>query len=76
MALHPFLKSRCATSWSAHRSSTWTRPACARRGSPLANVVDIVVHDHWKPYYTMSGVLCNAHDLRELKALINIEKEE
>jgi transposase len=52
---------------------------CARRGSPLANVIGTVVHDHWKPYYTMPGVLhalCNAHHLRELKALIDIEKEE
>jgi transposase len=52
---------------------------CARRGSLLANVVGIVVHDHWKPYYTMEGVLhalCNAHHLRELKALVEIEKEE
>lgn len=52
---------------------------CAKRGSLLANVVGIVVHDHWKPYYTMPGVLhalCNAHHLRELKALVEIEKEE
>jgi len=52
---------------------------CARRGSLLANVVGIVVHDHWKPYYTMQAVLhalCNAHHLRELKALVEIEKEE
>ena len=38
-----------------------------------------MVHDHWKPYYTMTGVLhalCNAHHLRELKALIEIDKEE
>ena len=52
---------------------------CAKRGSLLANVVGIVVHDHWKPYYTMKGVLhalCNAHHLRELKALIEIEKED
>ena len=38
----------------------------------------ITVHDHWKPYFTMQGVthaLCNAHILRELKALIEIEKE-
>ncbi len=51
---------------------------CAKRGSLLANVVGIVVHDHWKPYYTIEGVLhalCNAHHLRELKALVEIEKE-
>jgi transposase len=50
----------------------------ARRGSLLAGVTGIVVHDHWKPYFTMQGVLhalCNAHHLRELKALIEIEKE-
>jgi len=52
---------------------------CAKRGELLANVVGIVVHDHWKPYYTMQGVLhalCNAHHLRELKALVEIEKED
>jgi hypothetical protein len=28
--------------------------SCLRkRGSLLANVVGIVVHDHWKPYYTV-----------------------
>jgi transposase len=50
----------------------------AKRGSLLAKVTGIVVHDHWKPYYTMTGVLhalCNAHHLRELKALVEIEKE-
>src|SRR4051794_26481725 len=42
-----------------------------RRGSLLSDVMGIVVHDHWKPYYTMEGVLhalCNAHHLRELQA--------
>jgi transposase len=51
----------------------------AKRGSLLANVVGIVVHDHWHPYYTLKGVLhalCNAHHLRELKALVDIEKED
>ena len=51
----------------------------AKRGSLLANVTGIVVHDHWKPYYTMPNVLhalCNAHHLRELTALIDIEKED
>jgi transposase len=50
-----------------------------RRGSLLAGVVGTIVHDHWKPYFTMQGVLhalCNAHHLRELKALIEIEKED
>jgi transposase len=55
---------------------------CAKRGSLLSDivgVVGVVVHDHWKPYYTMDGVrhaLCNAHHLRELKALVEIEKED
>ncbi len=51
----------------------------AKRGSLLANVVGVVVHDHWHPYYTLKGVLhalCNAHHLRELKALVEIEKED
>src|SRR3954471_11521295 len=50
-----------------------------KRGSLLANVTGMVVHDHWKPYYTMTGVLhalCNAHHLRELKALVEIEQED
>ena len=49
-----------------------------RRGSLLGGVGGIVVHDHWKPYFTMEGVrhaLCNAHHLRELQALIEIEKK-
>lgn len=55
---------------------------CAKRGALLTDivkVVGVVVHDHWKPYYTMEGVrhaLCNAHHLRELKALVEIEKED
>src|SRR3977135_2117389 len=51
----------------------------ARRGSLVASLTGIVVHDHWKPYYTLTGVLhalCNAHHLRELKALVEIEKED
>src|SRR3954464_3744504 len=50
-----------------------------RRGSLMEGVTGIVVHDHWKPYYTMEGVvhaLCNAHHLRELQALVEIEKED
>jgi len=56
----------------------------SKRGSLLCGVSGIVVHDpisfrHWKPYYTLEGVLhalCKAHHLRELQALIEIEKEE
>lgn len=49
-----------------------------RRGALLTDVIGIIVHDHWKPYFTMPGVihaLCNAHHLRELKALMEIEEE-
>jgi transposase len=49
-----------------------------KRGSLLEGLTGICVHDHWKPYYTLKGVLhalCNAHHLRELKALIEIERE-
>lgn len=38
----------------------------------------VIVHDHFRPYFRLNGVahaLCNAHHLRELKALIDIEKE-
>ena len=38
----------------------------------------VIVHDHFKPYFTLPDVehaLCNAHHLRELKALTEIEKE-
>jgi transposase len=69
------------TQWLHIASTVWltfyrTSP---KRGSLLANVIGLVVHDHWKPYYTMTGVLhalCNAHHLRELKALVEIEKED
>ena len=52
---------------------------CAQRGGVPEHVIGTVVHDHWKPYYRMPKVLhalCNAHHLRELKALIEIEKED
>lgn len=50
----------------------------AKRGALLADVAGVIAHDHWKPYFTMQGILhalCNAHHLRELKALMEIEKE-
>jgi len=49
-----------------------------KRGSLLQGFVGTVIHDHWKPYFTLKNAqhgLCNAHHLRELKALIEIEKE-
>src|ERR1700680_3526898 len=50
-----------------------------KRGDMPENLTGIAVHDHWKPYYTLTGILhalCNAHHLRELKALVEIEKED
>lgn len=49
-----------------------------KRGAMLTGVMGIIVHDFWTPYFTVEGVvhaLCNAHHLRELKALIDIEQE-
>ena len=49
------------------------------RGDVPRTMADgVIVHDHFKPYYTLRGpqhALCNAHHLRELQALIEIEKE-
>jgi transposase len=69
------------TQWLHIASTVWLTfyRVSAKRGSLLAKVTGVVVHDHWKPYYTMTGVLhalCNAHHLRELKALVEIEKED
>ncbi|MDQ2950381.1 MAG: IS66 family transposase [Acidobacteriota bacterium] len=69
------------TQWLHVASTIWLTfyRVSPKRGSLLAHVTGIVVHDHWKPYYTLAGVLhalCNAHHLRELKALVEIEKED
>jgi transposase len=68
------------TQWLHIASTIWLTfyRVSPKRGSLMENVLGIVVHDHWKPYYTLKGVLhalCNAHHLRELKALVEIEKE-
>jgi transposase len=69
------------TRWLHIASTIWLTfyRVTPKRGSLMENVLGIVVHDHWKPYYTLKGVLhalCNAHHLRELQALIDIEKED
>lgn len=69
------------TQWLHVASNAWLTfyRISAKRGSLMEGVCGIVVHDHWKPYYTMPDVqhaLCNAHHLRELQALVEIEKEE
>ena len=49
-----------------------------KRKSLIDGLLDTVVHDHWKSYYNLEGVehgLCNQHHLRELKSLIEYEKE-
>ncbi|MGB3583853.1 MAG: IS66 family transposase [Roseiarcus sp.] len=52
----------------------------AKRGElPKGFRGGVVVHDHFRPYYALPAVrhaLCNAHHLRELKALIDIDKEQ
>ena len=51
----------------------------SKRGNLLKGIVGKMVHDHWKPYFTIEDVLhvlCNAHHLRELKALIEVDKEK
>lgn len=52
----------------------------SKRGDVIENLSSgIHIHDHFKPYYSRNeGVkhgLCNAHHLRELKSLIEIEEE-
>jgi len=49
-----------------------------KRGEIITGMTGVLVHDHFGPYFGLAGVLhalCNAHHLRELKALIEIEKE-
>ena len=47
------------TQWLHIASTVWSTfyRVSAKRGSLLAKVTGIVVHDHWKPYYTMTGKL-------------------
>lgn len=60
-------------------NTEWTHYRIAeKRGAIPQELTGIVVHDHFKPYYTLKDVthaLCGAHHLRELKGLEEIEKE-
>ncbi len=50
----------------------------AQRGSLLEGLKGILVHAHWASYCKVPGVLhsmCNAHHLRELQALVEIDGE-
>jgi len=50
-----------------------------RRGDVLAGAAHIVVHDHWTSYFQLPDVthaMCNAHHLRELTALVDIDGED
>ena len=57
---------------------TFYRVTDERGAVPKDLTGGVVVHDHFKPYYGLTGVahaFCNAHHLRELKALIEINAE-
>jgi transposase len=58
---------------------SWYRTAQKRKDlEPLCGLSGTVIHDHWKSSYQLPDVkhgLCNAHHLRELKALGEIEQE-
>ena len=46
------------------------------RSSLLERLRGCLLHDHWKPYFTvpdMQYALCNAHRLRELEVLTEID---
>lgn len=54
------------------------RVSQVRGDMPQGLVGGVIIHDHFKSYYTLTGVehaLCNAHHLRELKDLTDNGKE-
>ena len=57
---------------------TFYRVTDKRGAVPKGLTGGVVVHDHFKPYCGLTGVdhaFCNAHHLRELKALIAFDEE-
>ena len=57
---------------------TFYRVGEARGDIPEGLTGAVVVHDHFRPYAALTNVdhaFCNAHHLRELQALIDIDKE-
>jgi transposase len=60
-------------------NSEWTHYRVSpKRGDIPENLKGVAVHDFFKSYLTLDNVthgLCNAHHLRELKALCEFEKE-
>jgi transposase len=64
-----------------HVASTWLLTfyrTSSKRGAMLEGVSGIIVHDFWRPYFTIKGAthaLCNAQHWRELKLRIEVEKE-
>ncbi len=60
------------------QSHTFYRVGEARGDIPQGLKGGVVVHDHFRPYGALEDVdhaFCNAHHLRELQALIDIDKE-
>ncbi|MEQ6341714.1 MAG: transposase [Gammaproteobacteria bacterium] len=67
----PFPPSLSNDEWTYYRVTE-------KRGDIPQGLTGTLVHDHFKPYYTLEHVthaLCGAHHLRELKGLEDIEKE-
>ena len=63
----------------SNQMCTWYRCDEKRKDNQsLSGLKGVVIHDCWKPYYQLGNVehgLCNAHHLRELKAVGEIDKE-
>ena len=62
----------------SNQRHTFYRVGKTRGDVPAELKGGVVVHDHFRPYNALAGVdhaFCNAHHLRELKALIEIDKE-